>query len=191
MATYLHDKEKERSVTNENGELLDYEHEYSKEMDKVDPSYEEPYIKVYLRHVGRFFNLPESAMNVLLALCSHASLIDDIWAGRRRDSRGRIIDKNEAPKAAKMYLNSALKKDVCSALGISIPTLDRRLKNLCDKQIIKRVDRGTYQLNPYVLARGNWAEILELRTTYDYVNGTMETEMVCRDEETGKPVKVM
>jgi len=191
MATYVSTNTSDVVVLDKDGVVLDERHEKSRGISKTDPSTEEPYIKLYLSHVGAFFHLPESATDVLLGLCSHANLMDSIWAGRRRDARGRIIDRNEEPKAAKMYLNGELKKDVCESLGISMPTLNRRLKNLCDKEILRRVGTGTYQLNPYILARGNWAEITELRTTFDYVNGTVTTEMKCIDSDTNETVKVM
>ena len=191
MSTYIHERETERTVTNEDGEVISRDTEHERAIHKTDKVSEEPYLKLYMKHVGRFFSLPESAMNVLLALCSHANVTDSLWAGRRRDSRGRVINPDEEPKSAKMYLNSTLKSEVCEVLGISMPTFNRRLKELCDKDILRRTGRGTYQLNPYIIARGNWADILELRATYDYVNGTVETEMVCRDEDTGEPVRVM
>ncbi len=191
MTNFINTNTKDLVVVDKDGVVIDEQHQRLTDMVKTDPNGEEPYIKLYLDHVGAFFNLPESAIDVLLGLCSHANLRDSIWAGRRRDTKGRVVDKNEPIKAAKMYLNGELKREVCESVGISMPTLNRRLKNLCDKNILRRVATGTYQLNPYILARGNWGEITDLRATFDYVNGTVETEMVCRDEETGESVKVM
>ena len=191
MFGFIRESEIERTVINEDCEVVGYQRDTEREIGKVDKSSEEPYIKLYLYHVSHFLGLPQSAMEILFGLCSHVNLIDSTWSGRRRDSKGRVIDKNEQPKCAKLYLNSELKRDVCDALGISLPTFNRRLADLCDKGILRRVGRSTYQLNPFILARGNWAEILELRSTFDYVNGTIGTEMVCRDEETGEPVRVM
>lgn len=168
--------------TDENGEVH-YEYERTTKSSWRETTSEEPYVKLYLYHLASFLGLPDGAMRTLLGLCANTTLADSVWAGRKRDSSGRVVgDKNAKKKAAKLYLNSELKRDVAESLGVSIPSIDRHLRELCNKGVLRHVGRSTYQINPYYLARGNWAEVLELRATFDYVNGTVTTEMKCADD---------
>ena len=190
------DREYENTVR----EYIDEEGEVHKEFEQTtvnrwhETDGEEPYLKLYLYHLAAFLGLPEGAMKTLLGFCSHTDLVDNLWAGNKRGKTGKLINNTKEPprkRAAKLYLNSELKKDVAEYLGISMPSIDRHLRELCNKGVLKHTGRSTYQVNPYYIARGNWAEITELRATFDYVNGTVTTEMKCLDGDTNETVRVM
>lgn len=54
-----------------------------------------------------------------------------------------------------IFLNSTLKKKICKNLNIADVTYRTNMKKLCDGKIIRKVERDTYQFNPYIFGNGS------------------------------------
>lgn len=66
-------------------------------------------------------------------------------------------------------LSTALKKLCVEQIGMaSVAVLDNALWALNKAGVIKRLGVGLYQLNPYFVGKGNWADVSRIRVTIDY-----------------------
>ncbi len=62
-----------------------------------------------------------------------------------------------------IYLNKAIKVEVCNELGITYPTLNNALTELKMSQILLYIDTGLYIVNPYYFGLGEWAKLNKIR----------------------------
>ena len=60
------------------------------------------------------------------------------------------------------------KKQITKTINIKITTLDNILTKLVKGKILYRLGLGTYLLNPYLLGKGNWADVSSIRLKIDY-----------------------
>ena len=74
------------------------------------------------------------------------------WASSQNKHGGQII-----------YVNSSMKKDIAEELKLSVSRVNQSLTDFVKSGIFKRIDRGTYQVNPSYFGRGNWQDISEIR----------------------------
>lgn len=86
-------------------------------------------------------------------------------------------------------LNKYTKGLICENLGISNKRLEQVIKELTDCDILRRVDTGVYSVNPYIVARGSWADIRKLQTHYDFMTGDMTTIANVKDTITGQDIR--
>lgn len=75
-----------------------------------------------------------------------------------------------------VVLNAYNKKIVCERTGKSIRRLEQAIKTWSDNGVLKRVARGTYQINPWIFGKGEWRDISTLRATFDFTNSQLTTE---------------
>lgn len=106
------------------------------------PSKELEYIKVYLLPNNPFSSIPRSHSTVLYELVKH---------------------KTPGMNEMTVFLNAAIKRRISESIGITIQNLNYLLSSMCKKNIIKRVEYGTYQINPFVIGIGEWKDIYELQ----------------------------
>lgn len=105
---------------------------------------EPAFIKLYIDDLILINNLPTSSSNILWELVKGITYDNEIM------------------------LNSSVKKRICSRLDIKMQTLDNALTKFVKKQILFRVEKGIFLPNPYLFAKGSWAEVKELRMVIDY-----------------------
>lgn len=111
---------------------------------------EPPYIKLYLRDILYLSDLPKTHDKILLALLKKAN-----WANAEY---GMVVT-----------LSAGMKRIMAKELNIkSIRTINNALSDFVKAEVIKRIDTGIYQLNPYLFGRGDWQDIAKLRMTVTY-----------------------
>lgn len=55
---------------------------------------------------------------------------------------------------------------------ISISMINKYIRKMVEYGVLfKTEERGTYDVNPWLIARGEWKNISQLRTEFDFVNG--------------------
>ena len=113
-------------------------------------SEEPPYIKVYFQDVCYLSNTPKRYATLLWSLITRVS-----YAGETN--------------AMCVVVNKAVKKEICKQINwTNTVSVDNGLQVLMKRGLIRRVDRGLYQFNPYIFGRGSWGEVEKLRLSVDY-----------------------
>lgn len=111
---------------------------------------EPPYIKLYLQDILYLSDLPKTHDKVLIALLKSAT-----WASAEL---GMVVT-----------LSAGLKRLMAQRLQLKNPrSINNVITDFVKADILKRIETGVYQLNPYLFGRGDWADIAELRTTVTY-----------------------
>lgn len=131
---------------------------------------EPPFVKLYIADMLYLQDMPKGLTNVVYALLEHAAY---------------------ASKGLRVYLPSGLKKEIIEQLGIPKQTFSNALVKLCKGEILRRVDTGVYELNPYLFGRGEWKDIDNLRVTwnYDAIKGrTFQGVTISRKDGTSETV---
>ena len=132
------------TVDGQTGELLKLEHsEGTRTIYKQEP----PYIKLYIQDVLYLKDMPKGLTNVVYALLENAMFAD---------------------KGLRIYLPTGLKKELISKIGTTKAAFDNALTKLCKGEIIRRVDIGVYELNPFFFGKGEWKDIDRIRATWNY-----------------------
>lgn len=129
-------------------------------------STEPAYIKLYLDCLCDLKGISKSLNPMLIELLRHMS-----YAGKYEDFGGQVI-----------YLNASLKRNICKVVNKSIKRLDQALADFCKAQILKRVDRSTYQVNPYLFGKGDWKDIKNIRATIDFGTKTVENLEIIKQD---------
>lgn len=132
----------------------------------VKVSKEPAFIKLYLEHLICFKGLSISINSILAELlqqCSYANI---------NDAEGGMI----------LYINKALKKTIASKLNLSVSRIDHSITEFVKKDLMRRLDLGKYQFNPHFFGKGEWKDIQNIRATYDYNTGEVNTEIVKAEE---------
>lgn len=131
-----------REVVNEEGKKIisteDYTLNYGQEPD---------YIKIYLDNLLFLKKIPKGYNEILFLFLKNMT-----WASSQNKHGGQII-----------YVNSSMKKDIAEELKLSVSRVNQSLTDFVKSGIFKRIDRGTYQVNPNYFGRGNWQDISEIR----------------------------
>lgn len=128
------------TVHHETGQVVRTEHESVLRLPQ-----EPEFIKLYLQDLSALLDVPAGPQSVLMALV------------RKLDYEGVIT------------LSPASRERIAGALGIKVHTLANYITALCDKGVLKRTGRGEYEMNPHLMARGNWADILKRRQSFQMV----------------------
>ena len=137
-------------VDRETGEVLKTQHTYTipKEPD---------YVKLYLDTLGTFTNnegLDKSLNDLLLETLKRMTY---------------------ATEEQVVIMNSYIKKAIAEECGKSVKRLEQALTIWVKEKIMIRVGRGVYKVNPYIFGKGDWREIYNIRATFDFANGTVDT----------------
>lgn len=118
---------------------------------------EPDYIKLYLDCICTFKGLNKGLSTILIAFCSHMTWADDEESGKQ------VI-----------FVNSITKKSVAKKVGVGVDRLNKALKDIVEAGIFRRIARGCYEVNPFIIAKGKWSDIKTLRANFDFMNGTIE-----------------
>lgn len=105
---------------------------------------EPSFVKLYTKDMCKLNDVPKSANKVLNALLE------------RTNYENQIV------------LAAHTKKVICDELEIKRPSLDNAILKLVKSELILRVGRGVFSLNPYVFGKGKWQDIKKLQMTWDY-----------------------
>ena len=122
---------------------------------KIDK--EPNFIKVYIADLCKLNNIPKSGNNTLNELL------------KLTDYQNEIV------------LNSHIKGRICEKLGVAIGSLDNTITRLIKGEILERIGRGTFRLNPNLFGRGEWRDIKKLRIEWEYSASGREVKKVETD----------
>lgn len=103
---------------------------------------EPEYIKLYLKDLAHILNIPAGPQGVLIALI------------RKMDWEGIIS------------VTAASRERIAASLGIKVHTVANYITVLCQSEILRRLGRGEYEVNPHFLAKGDWSEIQKRRAAF-------------------------
>jgi len=113
---------------------------------KAKKASEPAYVKTYLCDLDIIFALPKGVIRVLYRLFDNVQ-----------------FNKNT------IDLNAAIKRQIARELGIKFESIDNALVKLCKANFLLRIDTGSYLLNPYYFAKGDWKNVVEIRKKVEAV----------------------
>lgn len=102
---------------------------------------ERPYVKTYLDDM-LYLNGVSPSLRVVLDLFTKYMDYDNI-----------------------LNISAGMKKSISKQGGCSIHTVNKALWLFTKARIMFRQDTGVYLLNPYLFSKGDWKDILEIRST--------------------------
>ena len=104
---------------------------------------EEPaYIKFYIEDLSLLNKLTAGETRILLYIAANANY------------QGEVL------------LPLVIKKRIATNAELSVQAVNNAITKFCNKNILKRLDTGLYELNPELFARGKWREIRERRKAF-------------------------
>lgn len=121
------------------------------------PREEPDYVKLYLNAVLEFREVSCSNTPTLMALMKYMSFADN-------EDGGQMI-----------ILNKYVKNKIAEELEIKQDTLRKNIEKLCAGKILRKIETNTYQVNPYLIGKGDWNSIKNLRASFDWKNGFVVT----------------
>ena len=162
----------------QNKKKIEYIKEYERidgltgevEQKKIDIAYyskiptEPAFVKLYLQDILYLSDLQPSQAGILYELIKNLNYNNQI------------------------VLNPAIKKTICKSLDIQMSTLNNTITKFVKADILFRIDKGVYQLNPYLFGRGDWSNIYKLRLEIDYTlqGRTFKTTIQGQEKEKNK-----
>ena len=156
--------ETEVIIDSETGEVMT---EVERHTEKARLPKEPTFVKLYLDHLSRFKGLQISLNPILAELLKHTS----------------FADPDEEAGGMLLYLNKALKAVIAKRVGVSLSRVDHAVTEFVKKGYMRRLDLGKYQFNPFFFGKGEWADIQNIRATFDYGTGEAVAEIVKSEEK--------
>lgn len=128
---------------------------------------EPDFVKIYLDCILSFKDLSKSLNPILIETLKYMSYANSPDGGQM------------------IFLNSAIKKRIASALNLKIDRVNKAIKDFKDSGIFKHTERGAYQVNPIIFGKGDWKDIKKIRATFDFNTGNLEADLEFKelDEE--------
>lgn len=142
---------------------------------KVKKSEEPDYIKLYTDTWCAFNEIPLRLRDLFLELAIRMSYAD-----------------SASPEESQVvYTGKPVSTAIMKSLNLKMSTYNQYLRELAACKAIRRVSRGVYQINPNYAGRGLWkynptlgsGGIEDLKATFDFVKGTVKTEIVWADDK--------
>lgn len=142
---------------------------------KVKRSEEPDYIKLYTQTWCEFNQIPLRLRDLFLELAIRMS----------------YADSSSPEESQSVYTGKPVSTAIMKSLNLKTSTYNQYLRELADCGAIRRVSRGVYQVNPNYAGRGQWkynpnlgsGGIEDLKATFNFVNKTVETEIVWADDK--------
>ncbi len=128
---------------------------------------EPPFIKLYLDCLCDFKGLSKSLNPILLEFLKYMT-----YASTDDPNGGQVI-----------YLNAALKKNIAIATGKTVKRIEQAITDFVKTGVFSRIATSTYQVNAALFGKGDWRDIKNIRATFDFGKGTVETEIIKGEEE--------
>lgn len=140
--------ESERLIIDEaTGEILRSETEMSKRT-----SAEPDYIKLYYKTMMAVQGVDEIPLNFLLALSCEIGF----------SNGDRVM----------FYNNKTTRRRIGEYCGVGDNMVTKYLKRCVQKGVLFSTgDRGTYEVNPWLIAKGKWEHIKTLQASFEFVGG--------------------
>ena len=68
--------------------------------------------------------------------------------------------------------------------GLKIDRVNKVLTQLVKADIFRKIEgrRGVYRVNPFIIGKGEWKDIKELRANFDFQNGTFVPEVIMKED---------
>jgi hypothetical protein len=124
------------------------------------------YIKLYIKTLMTFKELPTTCSPILIALLEYMT-----YADVKQEQGGQLL-----------VVNGFVKQNISKALGIKVNTIEQALGKFVKAGIFKRIATGTFQVNPHIIGRGEWRNISAIRATFDFNEGTVTTNITTTEE---------
>ena len=130
---------------------------------------EDDYVKVYryLNTVFAFKGIDKKLIPTLMEICNYMTYAD---------------------KGQEVQLSKYIKEKISAAIGIGVPEINKHITALKKADVLRPIARGVYAVNPFIVGRGKWSDIKELRAHFDYNSGLMKTESIVEDTITGEVI---
>ena len=81
-------------------------------------------------------------------------------------------------------INKRIKEIMAKDCGVDIRQIERYIKISVDNGLLFRTEyRGVYEVNPFMIAKGKWDSIKQLRANFDFVGGKWERVVEYGDKE--------
>lgn len=125
----------------ETGEVIEHTETKYREVN-IEPNYVKVYVDTVIALLGKSKTSKEA--DVLLILAQNMTYM------------------NEA-SPNKVNFDKFLKDHIIEKLGIKEGTLKNMMTDFVKRDIIRRVGKGVYQLNPFMFAKGNWSAIRKIQ----------------------------
>jgi len=103
-----------------------------------------PYVIMYLDTILYLKDLPKGFNSILLAFLKYMTYAN-------------------AEDGQCIFINSAMKKRIAENLDVSVSRIDNVLSELSKGEVLTRIDRGMYRVNPHLFGKGDWQDIAKLR----------------------------
>ena len=114
-------------------------------------STEDKFYKFYREGLRYISDMPLECHRVLYALLDNMSYVD-----QKVEGLGEY--------GMHIFLNADIKRAIAKSLGIkNYRSIDNTIQLLLKGDVLIRVGKGIFRPNPYIVARGAWKEILNLR----------------------------
>ncbi len=117
---------------------------------------EPDFIKLYYKTMLAFNGVEDIPLSFILSLAEHMT-----WSN------------NSSPL---LFFNGRMiREQICTTCGIKEAMYKRYITRCRDSGILFPTPyRGTYEVNPWLIAKGKWESIRGLRTSFDFVRGKWE-----------------
>ena len=97
------------------------------------------FVKLYLQDILFFNGIPKGISSVLFGLLNYMGY----------DHR--------------IFVNSAMKKIIAQQNGLTFRTVHQAITTLTKNKVLIREETGLYVVNPYLIGKGDWMNIKEIR----------------------------
>ena len=144
--------ETNRIVDHETGEI-----KQTVDIKSVRLAQEPEFIKLYLQDINKIFDLPKGCSPALYEIL------------KQMNYQGHIV------------LNKYVKRICAEAAGLALTSFSNCITDLLKKDIIKRIDTGTYVANPHIFGKGSWSEISKQREFYLTIKYTKDGKEVVQN----------
>lgn len=145
-------------VDSTTGEILRQEHAVKKKT-----SNEPDYIKVYYQAMMAVNGISEISLTFLLALSTQIGFTNG----------DRIL----------FYNNKTTRRAICDYCQISDSMASKYIERCTKRGILfSTEDKGTYEVNPWLIAKGKWEHIKELQANFQFIAGKWERIIVEENE---------
>ena len=128
---------------------------------------EPDFIKLYIGCVFTVKGVKKGFNPIFIAFLEYMS-----YADSDGDYGGQLI-----------YVNKAMKNAIAKKTGLSVTSVNMAITDFVKKGLFKRVDVGTYQVNPNIVGRGDWKDIKNIRATFDFASKEIVADIVKNEEE--------
>lgn len=128
-------------------------------------STEPDYIKVYYKTMMAVHEIDGLPLKFILSLANNMD-----YANHKDD-------------VILFYNNKTIRRRISTYCDVSDNMVSRYIKKAEEAGILfKTGDRGTYEVNPWLIAKGKWDNIKELQARFDFINGRWERTIEYKEE---------